>query len=582
MFNNNKHKGGNMKKIKKMLKDNEVLLRKIGKIGLIVLSIILIVFLIIKISTSLHERNIKDYTYLQKHVEIKLDESLGEDIYSVSKSNDINIYNSNYIKVINEKYERLYVYTYTFENPLIIYNLYGTNKLGFNILFTTEEDSYLDYTISVEDEKISDFSRTLKNDSTNNLTTEHEYQLIGFVKGYINTLKLELKDSNGEFLETKEIQIDLREIETDSQTFATVEAGESDESLENSLYTILGNDSDDQDYVAMYDNDGILRSEIPIIGYRAHQILFKDGSMYFSISQSKIVKMSRLGEVEEIYNMGHYHLHHDYTFSEDGNIIVLANNLEKDTEEDCIVKIDLETKEVTELIDFEEMFASYVETCYWDKTSIRDEGEDGLDWLHLNSIEYVDGDVFLSSREASSILKVTDIETDPKLEYIISDEDIWEDTDFEDYVYEKVGDFKIHAGQHSVRYTPTDDEDIYYLTFFNNNYGKATSKPDYDYTEIGITNQNAFSGDNSYYYVYKVNEKKKTFKLVDSIELTYSGIVSSIQDLDNGNILTDSGTAGVYAEYDSDHKLIKKFSLTLNKYMVYRVLKYDYTDIWFN
>lgn len=515
------------------------------------------------------------------HISLEYDTSLGKDIYVVKTNNDeISIYDEQYQNLIQEEYKTLSENTYTFEEPLLIYNLYGTNKLGLNIKFTSTESAYLNYKIEVEG--FNDFSKTLKNDGKNNLAKNHEYQIIGFVKGYVNTLILDLKDKNDKTIATKEIKIDLSAIKTDSQLKAEVTTGKSKQELAEGLYTILGNDSDTQDYVAMYDNDGILRSEIPIIGYRAHQILFKDNYMYFSISQSKIVKMSRTGKIDEIYTTGHYHLHHDYTFTEDGNLIVLANNLEKDTEEDCIIKIDLETKEVKELIDFETMFESYVETCYWDKESARDEGEDGLDWLHLNSIEYVDGDVFLSSRETSSIIKINNIEEKPELEYIIADKEIWADTEFSDYVYKKVGNFKIHAGQHSVRYIKTSKDYIYYLAFFNNNYGKATSKPDFDYTTIGITNQNAFTGDNSYYYLYKVNEKEKTFKLVDSIELTYSGIVSSIQHLDNKNILTDSGTAGVYAEYDSNHKLIKSFSLDLNKYMLYRVLKYDYKELWFN
>lgn len=555
-------------------------LKKIGILLLVVLLAVAAVFGLEKISEKIHLKNIKDYDWLLKNVTL-LNSSMGKNIYTVSKSEDIDIYNENYRKVVDKKYENIDKKDYTFEKPLVIHNLYGTNALSLNIFFNSEEETYLKYYVSVDDKKVNDFSRVLKNDGKNNLTKTHEYQIIGLVPGYKNTITLKLKDKTSKTLKEKQIVIDLTELKTNSQTFAKVTEGTSKSELEDGLFAILGNDSDIQDYLALYDNDGVLRTEIPIIGYRAHKILFKDNYMYFSISQTKIVKMSNTGRIEDIYRTGKYQLHHDYTFTDDGNIIVLANNTEKDTEEDCIIKIDLETKEVKELVDFEPMFQSYVDTCTLDTTGQRDEGEDGLDWLHLNSIEYVNGDVFLSSRETSSILKVKNIETKPELKYILSAEEIWEDTDFEDYVYDQKGDFKIHAGQHSVRYTPTSDSKVYYLTFFDNNYGKANSQPKFDYSKIGIKNNNPFQGDHSYYYTYKVDERKERFELVDSIELVYSGIVSSIQDLDNGNVLTDSGTAGVFTEYDKKHNLIRSYELKMNKYMVYRVYKYDFNNFWF-
>lgn len=565
-----------MKKAKKM--------RMIKSIILVVVICLILVFVgfkIKKVYVSIHSQNIKDYEWLSRNVSIKIDDNLGKGIYSISKSKDIDIYHANYQKVISEKLKNLLSDNGSFSNMKLIYNPYGTNTLSFNVYFETDIETSLSYTIHVDSDKIGDFSRTLYNSGNNNLTKNHSYQLIGFVPGYVNNLKLILNDHNGNVVEEKNIQIDLTKVKVNSEKILKSSQGKSKKELSEGLYTILGNDSDLDDYVSFYDDNGVLRGEIPIIGYRAHAILFKDDKMYFSISQTKIAEVNNLGEVVQVYRTGHYYLHHDYTFDNDGNILVLANNQEKDTEEDCIIKINLKTKEVTEVIDMEDLFESYVKTCTLDTTSVRDEGEDGLDWLHLNSIEYVDGAVILSSRETSSIIKIKDLEKDARIDYILADKKIWEDTEFADYVYEKIGNFKIHAGQHSVRYSSTKEEKVYYLTFYNNNYGKANSQPDFNYSTIGVSNDNAFNGDNSYYYVYKVDEKNKTFELVDSFDVEYSGIVSSVQSMDNGNIIVDSGTKGVFAEYDADKKLIKKFTVKLNKYMVYRVLKYDFNKFWF-
>lgn len=573
-------------KVKKRINNDKRDWGIIKKIGLVVLFLVVIcgvsysaVMFIRGLNEKIVESQLNDEDWLSENIKISKDKSLGKNIYAVSGPSEVSAYDMIYQEVIQDKLDVLMEDEYTFEKPLIVYNAYGTNILGVNLYFTVSEDATVSYNIHVDDKDINDFSRDLAN---NGDERNHSYQLIGFVPGEVNEVSLTLKDEDGEEVATKEFTVDLSDIEYNAQKKLKVKEGESKEELTDGLYTMLGNDSDGQDYLAIYDNDGILRMESEIVGYRAHRVLFKDNKMYYSISQTKIAEVNPLGQVSEIYCTGHYDLHHDYQFDDDGNLVVLANNTKKDTEEDCIIKIDLDTKAVTELIDFEDMFSSYVDTCTLDTTSARDEGEDGLDWLHLNSLVWLDdGDVILSSRETSSILRVNNIEEEPELVYLLADERIWEDTEFSKYVYEKEGDFKIHAGQHSLNYEETDEDGVYYLTFFDNNYGKANSQPKFDYSKLGIENDNSFKGTESYYYVYKVDENKETFELVDSFAVPYSGIVSSVQPMDNGNVVVDSGVAGIFGEYDEDHKLIKQFTAKLNKYMVYRVFKYTFNNFWF-
>ena len=558
------------------------------KIGLVVLFLLVIsglsygaVVFIRGLNEKIVESQLNDEDWLADNVKVVKNGSLGKNIYSVSKPDTVEVFDMVYQEVIQDKLDVLLEDEYSFDEPLMIYNAYGTNTLGLNLYFTTDENREVSYTIHVDDKDINDFSRTLSNGEDGNVTKNHAYQLIGLIPGKENEVTLTLKDEAGKTIDTNEFTVDLSDVSVNAEKKLEVTEGDSKEELSNGLYSMLGNDSDEQDYLALYDNDGILRMETEIIGYRAHRILFRNGKMYYSVSQTRIAEVNPLGQVTEIYRTGHYQLHHDYVFDDDGNLIVLANNTEKETEEDCIIKIDLDTKAVTEVIDFEDMFESYVETCELDTTGSRDEGEDGLDWLHINSIVWLDGDVLLSSRETSSIIRVNNIEEDPELVYILSNDKFWNDTEFSDYVYEQKGDFKIHAGQHSLNYQATNENGVYYITFFDNNYGRSNSQPKFDYSTVGIDNHNPFKGDKSYYYVYRVDENQKTFELVDSFDVPYSGIVSSVQPMSNGNVVVDSGTAGIFGEYDEEHNLIKQFKAKLNKYMVYRVFKYTFNDFWF-
>ena len=547
--------------------------QKITTVIKFLLIIIVLGVSILFLDKKILKDNVKDIDWIRKNVNIVKDNSLGKNIYRVKKDDNISIYNLKFQQVVDEKIN-------TFiesmkDDYIVFYNPYGTNELSVNVYFKESESfNDLKYTVKSSDKNINDFSKTLvdKDDKS-------AYQLIGLSPEEQNKVSIDI--STNEKNKSYSFSINLEKEKVLGEKKLKVENGESTEELSNGLFAMLGNDSDEKDYLALYDNDGILRSETPIIGYRAHRILFDDDKMYFSISQTRIAEINNLGRVTKIYRTGNYQLHHDYTFDKDGNILVLANNTKKETEEDCIIKIDRKTGKVTELVDFEEIFKSYVETCTLDTKSQRDEGEDGLDWLHLNSIEYVDGDVFLSSRETSSIIKVSNILENPKVEYILSNKEFWKDTEFADLVFDQVGDFKIHAGQHSVRYTKGEEDGEFYLTFFDNNYGVSNSQPKFDYKTVGIENNNPFKGDESYYYVYKVNENEKTFELVDSFPVEYSGIVSSIETMPNNNVITDSGTQGIFAEYDKEHNLIRKYTAKMNKYMVYRVLKYDFNNFWF-
>lgn len=269
----------------------------VKKIGLVVLFLLVIcgisygvVIAVKHINEKVMEAHLNDEDWLTENITITKNNQLGNNIYSVNNPEGYEPYDMIYQEVIQDKLDDLLENDYTFDKPLMIYNPYGTNILGLNIYFTTDEVAEMRYTIHVDDKDINDFSRTLSNGEKDNLTTNHQYQLIGFIAGEKNDVTLELLDKNGKKIASKEFTLDLSDVKANGQQKLEVKDGDSKEELTNGLYSMLGNDSDNQDYLALYDNDGILRMETEIIGYRAHRILFKDEKMYYSVSQTELQK----------------------------------------------------------------------------------------------------------------------------------------------------------------------------------------------------------------------------------------------------------------------------------------------------
>lgn len=464
---------------------------------------------------------------------------------------------------------------YTLEEPLIVVNPFGTNTTGLYIYFNTDTPVKISYTVSTEG--YSDFTRELYG----GYSTEHEYQLIGSVPDTVNTITLTATDENGNITGTKEFEYYAPSLLGSKDNIQLdVTAGSSSAKLSDGLYTMLGNRTEENneqvDFILLYDNSGTLRSEIPIISYRACNILFKNSLMYYSTSADKIAAIDNTGQIRILYEMDNYQLHHDYIFGSKNDLLILASEENKDTEQDRIISVDLTDGTITELIDLADLFNNYLASLDLDKN-------EPLDWMHINSIRLIDNDsIIISSRETSTIIRINNIYDNPTIDYMIGSEQFWKESGYDDLLLEQIGDFSLHAGQHCVEYEENDnlEDGQYYLYFFNNNNALCSTR-DYDYSEdasySGI--YSGADGEESYYYKYLVDENNRTFQLISQIPSTYSGYVSSVQQLGT-NLLIDSGTAFTAVELDDKNQIIQTLIGTGETWW-YRVFKYDFNGFWF-
>lgn len=304
--------------------------------------------------------------------------------------------------------------------------------------------------------------------------------------------------------------------------------------------TVHVEDEDIPDYTQQLTEDGsyLLEHEYQVIGL----VPDMENEITFTLAETD-------GQTEEqtiTYEMG----------SLLGQEAVQLETEEGDSGEDVIVRLDVSDGTVEEVLDLGDLFGAYKETCV--------ENSDGdLDWMHINTIQWMgDGQVLLSSRETSSIIKVADLYGTPSVDYMISDPAVWSDTEWAGLVLEKDGDFASQGGQHSITYVEDESlpEGQYYLYMFNNNIGVSETRPDFDWSIIDGIQSEAVDGTTSYYYKYLVDETSGSYELVESFELPYSGYVSSVQEIGD-NVVADSGMQGIWGEYDSENDLIRSFTM---------------------
>lgn len=482
---------------------------------------------------------------------------------------------------------------YTLESPLAILNPFGTGSNGLYLYFGTNNPTKVQYTVSVEDESIADYTAWANNAGEDGFSRVQEFLLIGLVPGEENTVALTAYNRQGAQTQSASFTIDMPEPTSGYDVTLETVDGDSAQELSNGLYYAMGIGGQ-YGYTFFYDNDGVMRYEMVLEGYHSDRFLWDgDGSLITCVGSTKVARLNRFGQVTQVYDLGTYELHHDINWGPEGTILALATDLEGETVEDQVLQINLESGEVTHIVDFTQVFQSYFDITRpvqaTDPFGLWSEGE--WDWLHLNSLQYDESDnsIIVSSRETSTIIKCA-LGEEPQIVWMAGNPDFWEGTDFAQYSLEAQGDFSYQYGQHDVELMSSEEiealgfeapeEGQLYLRVYDNNYYAMSSRDDFQVEvpeDVGTANME--DGVDSHVYYYLVDENAGTFTLVDSFDLPYSSLVSNAQ-WRGDSYTVNNGVHQCFEEYDQQGSLIRqyKYTCTANGY---RVMKDDFEGYWF-
>lgn len=475
---------------------------------------------------------------------------------------------------------------WTATTPLAVLNPFGTASNALYLYFQTDVPTKVSYTIHVEDESIPDYTAEAADASGQEYTRTHEFQIVGLVPGKTNQVTMTISGSWGNARQIVSFTVDMPETRSGYATQLEVTDGTSEAAQAEGLFAMMRVNGY-LGYGFFYDDAGVLRYEMVLEGFGLDRLLFDGDEIVTCASSSKLARINGLGRVTQVYNLDGYELHHDIGFGADGEVLALAEVAEGETVEDRVLSIDLETGDVTEILDFTQVMKGYFDMTrpvgptddfFWQA------GE--WDWIHLNSLQYMpeDDSLIVSSRETSTIIKVANIHSEPTVEWLAGDSRFWADTPYADLCLTPVGDFVPQYGQHCVELLDNEGNGVYTLAVYNNNYWSLNSRDDFelDVADSVGTDLYGDGSETSQVYIYRIDENAGTFELADSFDVPYSSIVSNGSRCGvTGNWTVNSGVSMVFGEYDPEGVLIReyKYECTMQNY---RTFKYDMTGFWFN
>ena len=483
---------------------------------------------------------------------------------------------------------------YLEEDPLWAYNPYGTNPESLYMYFKSKGRFYCRYTVSVDDDKIPDFTRTLDNGASGNVAMEHEYQIIGLVPDKTNYLIFRLYNKKDELANTLYYKVDMPKSYSGAQTILKLEEGRSKTPLQNGLYTVFAGTGTKKQAVLLYDNSGVLRGEFPTkeIGYNMEQIY---DTLVYEVDDNTLACVNELGQVVDCLEIPLHHIYGEFAYDGAGAVYVLAQPVQRSQSLGSVVKVEVNSGDVSDALDLSDI-PSLVKLV---KRADKSGKLKGRNYMAPDSVQVTGiNQLLLGSSKYSTIMKVSNVNSlMPKLDYMMTDQKLWnisgkgkamkrlrkklltkaladgqaEPTQATPIVNSILDSgktttpelFRSQYGQNALVVEKSSNlaEGQYYVGMLNNNAGRGTS---------GQKN-------NSYYYKYLVDESAGTYALLEKERLTWNEKGGNVTPYDESFLYCRSGDH-IFEETGKDGRQIRSFHV---KGALYRVYKNDWKGFWF-
>lgn len=460
--------------------------------------------------------------------------------------------------------------------------------------FKSKGRFYCRYTVSVDDDKIPDFTRTLDNGASGNVAMEHEYQIIGLVPDKTNYLIFRLYNKKDELANTLYYKVDMPKSYSGAQTILKLEEGRSKTPLQNGLYTVFAGTGTKKQAVLLYDNSGVLRGEFPTkeIGYNMEQIY---DTLVYEVDDNTLARVNELGQVVDCLEIPLHHIYGEFAYDGAGAVYVLAQPVQRSQSLGSVVKVEVNSGDVSDALDLSDI-PSLVKLV---KRADKSGKLKGRNYMAPDSVQVTGiNQLLLGSSKYSTIMKVSNVNSlMPKLDYMMTDQKLWnisgkgkamkrlrkklltkaladgqaEPTQATPIVNSILDSgktttpelFRSQYGQNALVVEKSSNlaEGQYYVGMLNNNAGRGTS---------GQKN-------NSYYYKYLVDESAGTYALLEKERLTWNEKGGNVTPYDESFLYCRSGDH-IFEETGKDGRQIRSFHV---KGTLYRVYKNDWKGFWF-
>ncbi|MEG0387584.1 MAG: aryl-sulfate sulfotransferase [Niameybacter sp.] len=345
---------------------------------------------------------------------------------------------------------------HTIENPYIKLNPYHIAPLTAVVLFATTEEVAGRVTVKGK-EAAGDMSFEFPK------AKEHVVQVLGLYENYANQVVVELEDGS-----------------TTTLTIQTEAASEKVKAptLINTTPEYLGNNvifvsPTSPAMTAAYDYKGDVRWYITLnLAFDLKRA--KNGRLLVGTNRlvappyhtTGLYEIGMIGKIYKEYRLPSGY-HHDHFEMEDGNLLILTQDLPTGTVEDMCVLVDRKTGMILKTWDYKKVLP---------QDMAGSGSQDAHDWFHNNAVWYdkKTNSLTLSGRHQDAVINL-DYETGD-LNWIIGDPEGWPQEMVDKYFFTPVGDgaFDWQYEQHACVVLPDGD-----IMMFDNGHFRAKKKENY-------------------------------------------------------------------------------------------------------